>query len=135
MTPSDTSPTNSPLHSAAGASSSPGSALRDRIARFEQKGGVRNEDGECGRDDECRSDHKGLDALSLISPLAHPHKGVMLHPVRHGQLFVVISDARVARDLLVTRGSIISSRRQYFIKNKLILNGRAITGSPYDEKW
>ncbi|KAI0319249.1 cytochrome P450 [Amylostereum chailletii] len=51
------------------------------------------------------------------------------------QLFVVISDARIARDLLVTNGSIFSSRRQYFMKNKTILNGRAITASAYDDRW
>ena len=51
------------------------------------------------------------------------------------QLFVVISDARIARDLLVTNGSIFSSRRQYFMKNQTILNGRAITASAYDDRW
>ncbi|KAJ3484381.1 hypothetical protein NLI96_g5681 [Meripilus lineatus] len=51
------------------------------------------------------------------------------------QLFVVISDPQVARDLLVTNGAIFSSRKQYFIKNQVILRGRAITASPYDDKW
>jgi hypothetical protein len=51
------------------------------------------------------------------------------------QLFVVISDARVAKDLLVTNGSIFSSRRMYFMKNQTILRGRAITASPYNDTW
>ncbi|KIK57259.1 hypothetical protein GYMLUDRAFT_173296 [Collybiopsis luxurians FD-317 M1] len=51
------------------------------------------------------------------------------------QLFVVISDPRVARDLLVTNGAIFSSRRQYFLKNKIILKGRAITASEYGDTW
>ena len=51
------------------------------------------------------------------------------------QLFVVISDPRVARDLMVTNGAIFSSRRQYFLKNKIILKGRAITASEYGDTW
>jgi Cytochrome P450 len=51
------------------------------------------------------------------------------------QLFVVISDARIAKDLLVSNGAIFSSRKQYFIKDQTILNGRAITSTPYNDKW
>ena len=51
------------------------------------------------------------------------------------QLFVVISDPHVARDLLVTNGSVFSTRKRYFMKNQVILNGRAITASPYGDKW
>ncbi|KAJ7477180.1 cytochrome P450 [Mycena galericulata] len=51
------------------------------------------------------------------------------------QLFVVISDPRVARDLLVTQGAIFSSRKRYFMKNQTILRGRAITASAYDDTW
>jgi len=51
------------------------------------------------------------------------------------QLFVVISDARVAKDLLVSNGSIFSSRRLYFMKNQTILRGRAITATPYNDTW
>ncbi|KAH9477254.1 Cytochrome P450 monooxygenase verL [Psilocybe cubensis] len=51
------------------------------------------------------------------------------------QLFVVISDPQVAKDLLVTNGAIFSSRKRYFLKSQVILRGRAITGSPYGEKW
>ncbi|KAJ7460858.1 cytochrome P450 [Mycena galericulata] len=51
------------------------------------------------------------------------------------QLFVVISDPQVAHDLLVENGAIFSSRKNYFIKNEVILHHRAITASPYDQLW
>ncbi|KAJ3768549.1 cytochrome P450 [Lentinula raphanica] len=51
------------------------------------------------------------------------------------QLFVVVSDPRMARDLLVTNGAIFSSRKRYFMKNQTILAGRAITASEYGETW
>ena len=51
------------------------------------------------------------------------------------QLFVVVSDPRVARDLFVLKGGVISSRKKYFMKNKMILHGRAITASEYGDKW
>ncbi|KAH9974786.1 cytochrome P450 [Lactifluus volemus] len=51
------------------------------------------------------------------------------------QLFVVISDARIAKDLLVSNGAIFSSRKLYFMKNQTILHGRAITATPYNDKW
>jgi Cytochrome P450 len=51
------------------------------------------------------------------------------------QLFVVISDVRIAKDLLVSNGAIFSSRKQYFIKSQTILRGRAITSTAYNDKW
>ncbi|KAH9998122.1 cytochrome P450 [Russula compacta] len=51
------------------------------------------------------------------------------------QLIVVISDARIAKDLLVSNGAIFSSRKQYFMKNQTILHGRAITSMPYNDAW
>ncbi|KAJ8507004.1 hypothetical protein ONZ45_g10573 [Pleurotus djamor] len=51
------------------------------------------------------------------------------------QLFVVMNDARVARDLLVVNGAIFSSRWDYFMKNITILAGGAITASKYDDTW
>ena len=51
------------------------------------------------------------------------------------QLFVVISDARIAKDLLVSNGAIFSSRKPYFIKSQTILHGLAITSTPYDDTW
>lgn len=51
------------------------------------------------------------------------------------QLFVVISDPLVAKDLLISNGTIFSSRKQMFIKSKNIFTGRGITVMPYDAKW
>ena len=51
------------------------------------------------------------------------------------QLFVVISDARIAKDLLVVNGAIFSSRKEYHIKCQTIFRGRAITATPYNDKW
>jgi hypothetical protein len=51
------------------------------------------------------------------------------------QLFMVISDTKIAHDLLVTNGRIFSSRKKYFVKNQTILSGRAITATPYDSTW
>ena len=51
------------------------------------------------------------------------------------QLFVFISDPHIARHLLVTKGALFSSRKRYFIKNQVILRGRAITASEYGERW
>lgn len=51
------------------------------------------------------------------------------------QLFVVISDARIAKDLLVSNSAIFSSRKQYFIKCQTILAGRGITATAYNDKW
>lgn len=51
------------------------------------------------------------------------------------QLVIVISDPKVARDLLVTNGATFSSRKRYFMKNQTILHGRAITASEYGETW
>ena len=51
------------------------------------------------------------------------------------QLFMVISDPQTAHDLLVKNGKIFSSRKEYFIKAKTILRGRAITSTPYGDTW
>ncbi|KAJ6589401.1 cytochrome P450 [Mycena capillaripes] len=51
------------------------------------------------------------------------------------QLFVVISHPHVAQDLLVENGAIFSSRKNYFLKNELVLHNRAITASPYSQMW
>jgi len=51
------------------------------------------------------------------------------------QLFVVISDPHIARDLMVAHGAIFSSWKQYFMKNQVILYGWAITASEYGDKW
>lgn len=51
------------------------------------------------------------------------------------QLFVVISDPVIVKDLIVTNGSAFSGRKPYFIKNQTILHGRAVTASQYGDKW
>ncbi|KAF9517510.1 hypothetical protein BS47DRAFT_1290846 [Hydnum rufescens UP504] len=51
------------------------------------------------------------------------------------QLFVVVSDPLIAKDLLITNGTIFSSRKEMFIKSKTIFHGRGITVMPYDARW
>ena len=51
------------------------------------------------------------------------------------QLFVVISDVCIAKDLLVNNGAIFSSRKQYFMKSQMILRGLSITATPYNNTW
>ncbi|KAF9517507.1 hypothetical protein BS47DRAFT_1359550 [Hydnum rufescens UP504] len=51
------------------------------------------------------------------------------------QLFVVVSDPLIAKDLLITNGSIFSSRKEMFIKSETIFHGRAITVMPNDARW
>ena len=51
------------------------------------------------------------------------------------QLFVVISDARISKDLLVSNGAIFSSRKPYFMKSQTILRGLGITTTPYNDTW
>jgi len=61
--------------------------------------------------------------------------GPLLSVWMGNQLYVIISDARVAKDLLVSNGAIFSSRRPYFMKNQTILRGRAITATAYNDTW
>ncbi|KAL0960650.1 hypothetical protein HGRIS_005679 [Hohenbuehelia grisea] len=51
------------------------------------------------------------------------------------QLFVVLNDPKVARDLLVVHGANFSSRWAYFMKNVTILQGGGITAAPYNDTW
>lgn len=51
------------------------------------------------------------------------------------QLFVVMNDPVVARDLLVVHGANFSSRWNFFMKNQTILQGGAITATPYNDTW
>src|ERR1700761_1961236 len=51
------------------------------------------------------------------------------------QLFVVLNDPVVVRDLLVVNGANFSSRHPYFMKNQTILEGGAITASSYNDTW
>ncbi|KAI0890980.1 cytochrome P450 [Annulohypoxylon nitens] len=51
------------------------------------------------------------------------------------QLFVVISDPAIAKDLMVTNGSIFSSRKEMYVKSQTVFAGRGITATPYNDRW
>ncbi|KAL7747728.1 hypothetical protein RI367_006844 [Sorochytrium milnesiophthora] len=51
------------------------------------------------------------------------------------QLFLIVSDPGIVKDLLVTRGKTYSSRKLMFIKNQTIFTGRGITDSQYNDTW
>ncbi|TFK66957.1 cytochrome P450 [Pluteus cervinus] len=51
------------------------------------------------------------------------------------QLFVVLNDPHVAKDILVTNGAIFSSRKNYFMKNQTILRGGGVTAAQYNDTW
>uniref|UniRef100_A0A0W0EWR5 Putative cytochrome P450 n=1 Tax=Moniliophthora roreri TaxID=221103 RepID=A0A0W0EWR5_MONRR len=51
------------------------------------------------------------------------------------QLFLVLSDPGVIKDLMIAKGAIVSSRKDMFIKAQTIFQGRAITGSQYGDRW
>ncbi|KZT07800.1 cytochrome P450 [Laetiporus sulphureus 93-53] len=51
------------------------------------------------------------------------------------QLFVVVSDPGIAKDLMVTNGAVFSSRKEMYIKSQLVFVGRGITATPYNDRW
>lgn len=51
------------------------------------------------------------------------------------QLFVVVSDPQIVKDLVVTNGAIFSSRKEMFMKSQIIFARRGITATPYNETW
>lgn len=51
------------------------------------------------------------------------------------QLFVIVSDPHIVKDLMVTNGTIFSSRKEYFLKSQIIFAGRGITATPYNDRW
>jgi cytochrome P450 len=51
------------------------------------------------------------------------------------QLFMVVSDPAIVKDLLVTNGGIFSSRKEMFIKSQIVFAGRGITATPYNDRW
>ncbi|KAF9882628.1 hypothetical protein FE257_005823 [Aspergillus nanangensis] len=51
------------------------------------------------------------------------------------QLFVIVSDPTIAKDLMVTSGSVFSSRKEMFIKSQTVFAGRGITATPYNDRW
>ncbi|KAF5367594.1 hypothetical protein D9757_010645 [Collybiopsis confluens] len=51
------------------------------------------------------------------------------------QLFVIVSDPQIVKDLMVTNGSVFSSRKEMFLKSQIIFAGRGITATPYNDRW
>ncbi|KAI1246526.1 hypothetical protein MGN70_013426 [Eutypa lata] len=51
------------------------------------------------------------------------------------QLFVIVSSPTIAKDLMVTNGSVFSSRKEMFIKSQTVFAGRGITATPYNDRW
>uniref|UniRef100_A0A0W0FAE3 Cytochrome P450 n=1 Tax=Moniliophthora roreri TaxID=221103 RepID=A0A0W0FAE3_MONRR len=51
------------------------------------------------------------------------------------QLFVIVSDPHIVKDLMVTNGAIFSSRKEMFLKSQMIFAGRGITATPYNDRW
>ncbi|KAG5640609.1 hypothetical protein DXG03_007942 [Asterophora parasitica] len=51
------------------------------------------------------------------------------------QLFVVVSDPQIVKDLMVTNGAVFSSRKEMFLKSQTIFAGRGITATPYNDRW
>jgi hypothetical protein len=51
------------------------------------------------------------------------------------QLFIVISDAHVAKDIMVMQGKIFSSRKESFIKGQTVFVSRGVVSTPYGDKW
>ena len=51
------------------------------------------------------------------------------------QLFVVVSDPSIAKDLMVTNGNVVSSRKEMYVKSQTVFAGRGITATPYNNRW
>ncbi|KAF8653404.1 hypothetical protein AX16_003947 [Volvariella volvacea WC 439] len=51
------------------------------------------------------------------------------------QLFIVVSDPRIVKDLFVSNGAIFSSRKESFIKSQIVFARRGITTMSYTDKW
>lgn len=51
------------------------------------------------------------------------------------QLFVIVSDPGIAKDLMVTKGTVFSDRKEMFIKSQTVFAGRGITATPYNDRW
>ena len=51
------------------------------------------------------------------------------------QLFMIVSDPFIAKNLMVTNGTVFSSRKEMFIKSQIVFAGRGITATPYNDRW
>jgi len=58
------------------------------------------------------------------------------YSVRLGsQLFAIVSDPGVAKDLMITQGAVFSDRKEMYIKSQTVFAGRGITATPYNDRW
>ncbi|KAI9037331.1 cytochrome P450 [Aspergillus affinis] len=51
------------------------------------------------------------------------------------RLFVIVSDPHIVKDLMVTNGSVFSSRPDMFVKCQTVFAGRGIATTPYNDRW
>lgn len=51
------------------------------------------------------------------------------------QLVIVLSDNEVVRELLVNRGALSASRKEYFIGGQTAMSGRGVIATPQSELW
>ncbi|PLB50375.1 cytochrome P450 [Aspergillus steynii IBT 23096] len=51
------------------------------------------------------------------------------------QLFMIVSDPHIAKDLMVTNGNVFSSRKEMLIKSQTVFAGRGITATQYNDRW
>jgi hypothetical protein len=50
------------------------------------------------------------------------------------QLFLVISDPEIVRDLIIQQGATSASRKVYYL-NGIVAAGRAVITTPYGQRW
>ncbi|KAF2006507.1 cytochrome P450 [Amniculicola lignicola CBS 123094] len=87
----------------------------------------------------------GLPVLGVFPLLTHypeltldrwARKYGPLYSIKLGnQLFVVVSDPGIAKDLMVTKGAVFSDRKDMFIKSQTVFRGRGVTATRYGEMW
>ncbi|KAJ7146929.1 cytochrome P450 [Mycena epipterygia] len=51
------------------------------------------------------------------------------------QLFIIVSNPAIVKDLIVTNGAVFSSRKEMFVKSQTVFAGRGITATPYNDRW
>ena len=87
----------------------------------------------------CRKTTGSFPSLIRYPELALDHWAKKFGPLYSmwlgNQLFVVVSDSHIAKELLSSNGNIFSSRKEMFIKSKTIFRGRGITVMPNDARW
>ena len=51
------------------------------------------------------------------------------------QLFMIMSDSDIVKNLMITNGGVFSSQKELYIKSQTIFVGRGITAMPYNDRW